>query len=885
MRRTRAKRYNRAVAENRDAVETVLQRLTPDSPALAGRLFEGAKLGRYVVLGLVGKGGMGQVYRGYDPKLRREVAIKVLGNEGGEAAVARLVREAQAMAQLSHPNVVPVYDVEEQGGRVFLAMELVIGETLRSWLEDEHTPEARLDVLIQAGRGLAAAHAVDLVHRDFKPANVMVGEDGRARVMDFGIARGTAESEIPIEATRNTSPDELERSQDSLSAPLTRAGTVLGTPAYMAPEQHLGGPVDHRSDQFAFCVALYEALAGKRPFRVSRSADWCRVKVEKTPEPLEGVPRHLQRAVAKGLSVSPYDRFESMDALLAQLERNPRMNARRLTIAAGVGLILAGGYGWSRWSEFERAEACKAEAAKIGEVWNESTQDRVARAVKASGKAYAPTTADSAVSLLEERATEWSDATETACHRANVEESWDQDLFSRAQWCLNVRRGDIAALIERLEEAEPIDVETAVERAASLASVQLCLDERVLAGFEIPAAHNRDALQRTSDKLARARALVAAKKADAGLGLAQDALAVAQELESGAVAARAHLTIAEARDALGEFADGTSSRKAAYFAAMDAGSPHVAGAAASGLIFSTGVNLSHEEEARDWHRHAHVALRQAGLEDDGLAFAHADMNLGTVEFNAANVPIATALFEKTLAVHEAKLGASHPQVATLLNMLASSVARSGAFAKARPLFERALEIQRAAHGGDHPKVATTLHNIATGLHVEGDYEAAAKLYEQSLAIRERSLRADHPDIGLSLNNLAGIAWELGDRRKSLELSQRALSILESQYGLDHPRVANSLTGVAGTHVALGESDKAIPLLQRAVAIYDAHPRGAKSNEPTARFELAKALVATGGDLRQAREQAEKARVLYLERGDEGKANVAKIEVLLAGLDE
>lgn len=876
-------RYTPGVADSVDGVETVASGPTGGAAAVHGRLNAGTALGRYLVLDLLGEGGMGQVYRGYDPKLRREVAIKVLNDDGGEASVARLVREAQAMAQLSHPNVVPVYDVEERQGRVFLAMELVEGQTLTEWLKEDRTVEQTLSLLIAAGRGLAAAHAVDLVHRDFKPGNVMVGQDGRARVVDFGIARGASEIEAGVSAAMKQVAESWDHSLDSLSAPLTRAGLVLGTPAYMAPEQHHGEAVDHRGDQYAFCVTVYHAISGNRPFRARPDVDLARVKAEEPPPPLPGVPRHVQRAIAKGLSPKPRDRFDSMSALLAELERLRGSSLRRFGVFGAMGLVLAGTWGFTAWSQAQREAACVEAASPIHELYNDQTRASIKTAIENTGLAYASTTAESTLRWLDQHAQQWGEAKQTSCRHSDVEGIWDSQTRARADWCLDGWRTRFSALTERLTVAEIIDVETASERAAGLPPASRCVDEQALVSLTVPPADARDALAATQQVLAHAAALIRSERLDEGLGLARQALAEAQDAAFLPVVARAHMAIADALDAQGEFADGSEARKLGYFAAMEAGSPHLAGAAATGLIFSTGVNLAREDEAQDWYRHAKIALGAAGAAEGDLALANAESNIASVDFYAAKVASATPRFEHVLAVREAVLGAEHPQVASVLNMLGSSIARAGDFAAGRVMFGRALQIQRSLYGEDHPSVATTLHNIATGLHVAGDFSAAAEIYEQSLAIRQRSLRPDHPDIGLSLNNLAGIAWELGDKRKSLEISQRALAILEGQYGPSHPRVANSLTGVAGTHVALDEAAQAVPLLERAVAIYDAHPRGAKSNEPTARFELAKVLAATGGDAQRARDEANKARRLYAELGDDGTEKLASIDEFLLSL--
>ena len=223
-------------------------------------------LGRYLVLDRLGEGGMGIVYRAYDPALHREVALKVLRVIGPQSAHDRMFREAQALARVTHPHVVTVYDVGSAGPDVFVAMELIRGVTLAEWLAGSHSVAEILAVCRDAGEGLAAAHAAGLVHRDFKPSNVMVGDDGRVRVLDFGLARPSG---TPLVTTAPTT------TPDPLAEAITRQGAVVGTPRYMAPEQQRGEAADARSDQYSFCVVLVEALTGKRDIDPGKLAE-CR---------------------------------------------------------------------------------------------------------------------------------------------------------------------------------------------------------------------------------------------------------------------------------------------------------------------------------------------------------------------------------------------------------------------------------------------------------------------------------------------------------------------------------------------------------------------------------------------------------------------------------
>ncbi|MBU1536773.1 protein kinase [Myxococcota bacterium] len=304
----------------------------------------GQHLGPYVIEGVLGAGGMGMVYCAFDPNLRRYVAIKLLlpaqSGSSGTGGEGRLMREAQAMARLSHPNILTVYEVTRHEGRVMIVMELVEGETLSSRLKTEPPLPVILDLFTQAARGLEYAHKAGLVHRDFKPDNVLVDQEGRVRIMDFGLARYVEESgESAPSISRTVESAGLEGSMD----PVTKTGSVMGTPAYMSPEQFLGQVADARSDQFSFCVALFEALHGVRPFEGETYGALLLSVTSgevRTVSGGAGVPLWLRTILGRGLSHDPQNRFESMSVLLAALERG-RGRRRRLILGliAAVGLL------------------------------------------------------------------------------------------------------------------------------------------------------------------------------------------------------------------------------------------------------------------------------------------------------------------------------------------------------------------------------------------------------------------------------------------------------------------------------------------------------------------------------------------------------------------
>ncbi len=312
----------------------------------------GDRVGRYLVLSALGAGGMGVVFAAYDPQLDRKVALKLLRagiTYNTKDARTRLRREAQAIAQLSHPNVVGVYDVgNTDDGDLYIAMEFVEGDTLTSWLKKyPRTWREIVDVFLQAARGLLAAHSVGLLHRDFKPDNVLVGGDGRVRVTDFGLARSVI---TPEDAARPPGAEPLRPGPSALNVELTATGTVLGTPRYMAPEQLTGPDIDARADQFSFCVALYEALYGAHPLPGATSVSMLE-RHEKAQPPPEAtkVPSAVGRAVMTGLERDRARRFPTMGALISALVPAPKRAPVRYAALALAALVATGGTAAALW--------------------------------------------------------------------------------------------------------------------------------------------------------------------------------------------------------------------------------------------------------------------------------------------------------------------------------------------------------------------------------------------------------------------------------------------------------------------------------------------------------------------------------------------------------
>ena len=337
-----------------------LRRTLSDSGTSAVRRCEPSRqLGRYLLLELLGRGGMGEVYRAYDPNLDRMVALKRLHSADPESdrARPRLLREAQVAARLCHTNVVQIFDVgtDPSSNDAYIAMELVEGETLRAWLRRPHPWQEIAAVFSKVGRGLLAAHGRGVVHRDFKPDNVLLGLDGEPKVVDFGLAKPSRDarptrSSAELAKTADTGPAEPLRATDEDmpihqgANALTPQGARVGTPAYMPPEQMRSQPTDPRSDQYAFAVSLYEALTGQLPFEGSSSSKYGMAVLDGRVRPFprrSPVPRRLRAAILRAISYRPADRFRSLEPLLSAIDRalvRPRVGPVALAAAAGAVL-------------------------------------------------------------------------------------------------------------------------------------------------------------------------------------------------------------------------------------------------------------------------------------------------------------------------------------------------------------------------------------------------------------------------------------------------------------------------------------------------------------------------------------------------------------------
>ncbi|WP_434417897.1 tetratricopeptide repeat protein [Nannocystis pusilla] len=883
------------------------QPLDPDAPLERGQL-----LGRYIILERLGAGGMGVVYAAFDPGLDRKVALKLLGRPEGKreddshGPGARLRREAKALARLAHPNVVGVHDAGEVDGRVYVAMEFVPGVTLRHYLAEHRLPWREvLALFVAAGRGLQAAHAAGLVHRDFKPENVLVGDDGRVRVLDFGLAR-TSELEEPgpeghvqkasgdgapawASGLRERLPPEAsgarlpklsldtpppwasglrERLPEASSARhpklgtdtpppwssglrerlpeasgahfdigslvsvdsrLTRVGALVGTPAYMAPEQFMGLPTSPRTDQFSFCVALWEAVHGAHPFgdggAVALLQAISRGKLRPIPRDRR-TPAWLPRALARGLSVDPRARWPNVGALLDVLERRALRSRRaRAAGAAGLALGLLLGAGVWGYAQSDRDdEVCRGGALALAGAWDPTRRAQVHAALLTTGRAHARATADRVVATLDAWTAAWLAAHADACRATHVRHEQSQALLDLRMTCLDERRRELAALTDLLVRTGP-DVEgRAVQAAAALTPVQRCSDPAALTAPAAPPADPAALAQihAVRQQLADAKALLDAGRLPDGLARAEEAAAAAALLDHPPLAAEAAyiLGLLQNRTRDPRAAEVTLTRAA--LAAVAARLDELAARAMVELIACVGVYQSATDEAVRWSELAGAMVQRLGPEGHVLEAKRLG-HTGIVRQIRGEFAAARELHERALALLDRPERPDPQALIGTLSNLGNTLTELGLHADAEATHRRAVALAEEFFGPDHPQAAMLTGNLAAALTDTGRDDEAAELHARALAIKERALGPDHLSVAASLRHIARIRLRQNALGEAQAILRRALAIRERTLGPTHPELADLLHDLGEVARRERRFPAAQALFRRALAI--AEPRG------------------------------------------------------------
>ncbi|MFV8755533.1 tetratricopeptide repeat protein [Nannocystaceae bacterium ST9] len=879
----------------------------PNESSLWRTLTRGRQLGRYVMLRRLARGGMGEVWLAWDPELDRDVAIKLLRSNAGDVrAGARLLREARAMARLAHPNIVGVYDVGAVEGQVFVAMEFVRGETLAQWAKQDRPWRQVVDVYLAAGRGLAAAHAADMVHRDFKPDNAMIDEHGRVRVMDFGLAYALGPGP---ETESQHDFDTKAVTGESLA--LTRTGALLGTPAYMAPEQFRLETAGPAADQFAFCIALWEAIYRQRPFAgptLQALSQQVQGGKRRTVPKHVRVPARVRRVIERGLDPSPERRWPSMNALLVAL-------ARARTPRVGVGLAVAGllsaGVIVGLLARTDPpSDSCRASELSSAALWSDAAREQIASGLLASGRPHARETARRVTIELDAWVARWTEVARDACLERDELPS---ELRVGQAVCLARLEHTLVATLDVLGHADEEVADRAIELVAGLPDPTRCADARVLASAS-PApedpelAREVEAIHAALDELVVLRDVGRVEPAhERSLALVERARASGHDPTIGEVLA-VHGSIQAKR---GEYEPASESQREAFHALIVAGAFEAAGRVADDLVFTTGVKLRRFEVARTWALQAEALLEhvEAGpefevdhlavlgaltdaegdyagaiavyrralelaerlAEPDPLRLGHLHEDLGISQSRLDHLDEAEREQALAIELFERQLGGEHPTLGSAWLNLGNTRYMQGEREQAKAAFERALAIYRASLGPEHPFVGSALTGLGAVQLGEGDDQGAFASFSRALELAEARLGPEHLDIVPPLNNLGIVQARLGDLDAAEASARRALALLERANGSDHPDLLATLDTLASLLARKGDHLAAKQVFERSLRIGEASLGSEHPDLSYALLGLGSAALALG---EPAQAEPYFRRMLALVDAAEGYASMA-----------
>lgn len=832
---------------------------SPDQP-----LPRGTKIGAFIVEGPLGSGAMGTVLLARDPELARPVAIKLVGpGRGGEAAHQRLLREAQAAARLSHPNVVAIHQAGTWRDQVFIVMEYVDGGTLRQWLKEAPRRwEDILDAFHQAGEGLLAAHRAGLVHRDFKPDNVLIGRDGRVRVSDFGLVGVEGGAFQPDETIEGESLD------------LTRTGALVGTPAYMAPEQFEGSRVDARADQFAFAVALYEAFYGKRPYLGTTVTNllYSMSSGEIQPPPSSHVPRPIYAALLRALAANPDARYPSMAELMAALRREPSSPAAKhgTALAVGLGAVVMAMGGTAAFfmlrsdgdpsAQVEEspqqppAVDCEAQPA-LDAVWND---ERRAAIVDAAGAKV--------VAALDRYSSTWREISTEACRATRVDGKRSEEELGLHTACLEDRRTELEVFLGALGEEDAAILRGSLGAAARLAPVSACADlgalrsvpappedgelreaitavrrQRVHAAILLGAGHYLDALKAAQSALEQAEATsyepeivrIQAIVAESNLQLSRVAEAekLARDVVERAASIREHdveadgwqmvLTVAYSQ---GRLSDAYTIFESAKVAAARSGNAWLQAkllnhAANLAYIVSHDASLQPEqrvaklEAARDKASDAVEAFE--ALPDPTVGLGNAFVVRAGVEVGLNNLEAARQDYSRAKRVFAETVGEGHVVGAIVLQGEAAIATGERKFAEAATLYREAAD--RYLEADPHNIAALNPLTFLSQTYEQlGDPAKAEAALEEAVRVGTAEDGTLQPELLDVLQRLGQIAWMAGRWAAAEQRYTQGHDVALATYGERSVQVARSQVQLAYLAQSQGDFEGSVPLAEAAV---------------------------------------------------------------------
>jgi serine/threonine protein kinase/tetratricopeptide (TPR) repeat protein len=826
----------------RDAPPNSRRAPTASLSAATGR---GSTIGRYVVLDVLGQGGMGVVYTAYDPELDRRVALKLLRPKGrnSELAATRLLREAQAMAKLSHPHVVTVHDVGQHEGKVFIAMEYVEGETLSDWVERGPHPIAEIvERFAAAGRGLAAAHRAGLVHRDFKPDNVLLGNDGRVQVADFGLARSASEAtgktlpDAPPPEDLGSSSDDLMASSArgvSIASRVTRTGAFLGTPAYMSPEQFRGGELGPQSDQFSFAVALWEAIYGERPF-AGENPNALAFQVlqgeRREPPNPSAAPRRIRQALDRALATDPEQRHTSMDTFLAELAE-AKLN--RWVLPGILSTVALGMMLWAQTlTDPAVADPCAGGSEQLESIWSATERESLLTKLSSLDVAWGKDAAARSVAGMDNWGTRFVKAHREACEATHVDHTQSEQLLDLRMLCLDRRLRRFDAIKTTLADADDKVLRRSEKMLRELDDLEACADPETLTQrLPIPVdPEKRASVLELQSAVERIGSLRGAGRYRDGLTIGRARLAEAAKLGYDPVHAELLFQLGRTLSENGDEEEAHEKLFSAFAMALASGEDKLAAMASAGLV-STSEELERKDGGDRWFKISESlceraggawgqmgalytnrgnALRARGQLEDAIKMHSAAYGFYVKAYGDRSMHAADATFNRSAiywdmgryseagrdirraaSIWREHVGEAHPRVVRAMGAEALVVLKSGDGTRAVKLQKRVIERLSRLHGEESIQVADARLNLSAIASGAEQYKLA---WEAGLAARkyyEKTDRTNTLGYGQILGNASSVALQLGRPEQAEELAQKTLDLLEAKLGKDHSHVSTA----------------------------------------------------------------------------------------------